>query len=215
MDFMAWGVGGLSDESRLGIEATTGPWADVSDAVDAQATWCTTGPMLGVLTIASDGSLDRGLADWLEQRGARGEPDVPLLVLAPVVGRSLLTETSVLGATLTFIPVLLGTVRGFVRRASSQQNLVGREIHRLARTGKLSDRERAVLAAAAYGVPRADLADRFHVSEDTVKTTVKRTLHKIQQEGLSLSCIVSDIHRKAIHAQRQLRERAGIPATAA
>lgn len=58
------------------------------------------------------------------------------------------------------------------------------ELKRICADFGLSNRESMILGAAAYGVPRAHLAEVLEVSENTMKAQVRSLLRKLRESTL-------------------------------
>ncbi len=122
--------------------------------------------------------------DLLERlRGERNE--VPVLVVTGSHDPTVANRAHRLGASCVFKPDVVADLRTFVHRAitatSDNQTRTLAAVRSLRRRLQLSGRELDVVELLALGVPRERLADELDVSENTVKTTVRRLLAKFKE----------------------------------
>jgi DNA-binding CsgD family transcriptional regulator len=73
------------------------------------------------------------------------------------------------------------TSASFLDRLIAEQARMPARLERVARDYRLSPREAQLLAAGAYGIPRARFAEVFGTSENTIKTQLRMLLEKLGQ----------------------------------
>jgi DNA-binding NarL/FixJ family response regulator len=125
--------------------------------------------------------------ELLEDARRVGHP-APCLIATTTPTPSLLNRAHLLGASCVALPEISANVCAFVERAlSARASADARLAHRarsLADRVGLTPREREILELVARGAPRRILARRLGVSENTLKTHVKRLLAKAGDDSL-------------------------------
>lgn len=140
---------------------------------------------VGVILGASlpDGS---GL-DLLEELRSR-QAQLNALVISSSLDTSAANRAHRLGAACVFTPDIAPNVRAFVRRTvGSRADATSRTIAaagEVAVTYGFTAREREIAELAALGVSRGCLATELGVSENTLKTLIRRALAKCSEKSL-------------------------------
>lgn len=122
-------------------------------------------------------------------RGARASGiSVPAIVITGCEDRSLANACYALSAACVYKPEILEHVESFVRRtlagAGAQHERTRRALEDFAVRHHLTRRELDVVELAILGVPRERLALELGVSENTVKTLVRRLLSRCDESSL-------------------------------
>jgi DNA-binding response OmpR family regulator len=115
---------------------------------------------------------------------------VPVLALASSHSSPRLANAfQVIGAEYAVKPVAPESVRAFAARVetSDPARVLGATVAEFASAFRFSERERAVLAIASedVAVSREEMAGRFGVTGNTMKTVIRGLLRKCAQNGLS------------------------------
>ncbi len=116
------------------------------------------------------------LLSWARARG-----DVtPALVVTGVLDRAPVNSAQALGAEFLYKPYSVANLRAFLTRALAPSGADGRvtAVDDLIAVHELSDRETALVRCIARGVARMDLAEVLGVSDNTVKSHIRRLLRK-------------------------------------
>jgi two-component system vancomycin resistance associated response regulator VraR len=109
-------------------------------------------------------------------------------VITGVIDHGPPNSAQALGAEFLFKPYTLANLRAFLARAlapASTESVRVSAVDDLIALHDLSDRESALVRCVARGVPRADLAEVLGVSDNTVKTHVRRLLKKTGHKDLA------------------------------
>lgn len=123
------------------------------------------------------------LVAWARGQGLR----VPVLLVTGAEDRALVNRAQILGVEMAYKPEVHPAVRAFlgrVRAARCAAPAVLAAIDALAGERALSPRERDLLRAIGRGVPRSMLGAELGLSENTVKTLVRRMLRKAGASSL-------------------------------
>ena len=130
--------------------------------------------------------LDIGLPDGsgldlLEELRGRGDR-VPVLVLTGSLDPEVINGAHTLGAQFVVKPVMPENLRLFAKGALADATLDDAELSdrlvRVAASYQLTVRETELIALAARGVARRELADTLGIAENTVKGQLRRLLGK-------------------------------------
>lgn len=116
--------------------------------------------------------------DVLEWARSRGDA-TPTLVMTALDDRAVVNRAQELGAEFVFKPYSPASLDAFLLRveAANASNLrLARATEQLVVELDLPRRERDIVRALVRGVARADLARELGVSENTVKTTIRKLL---------------------------------------
>lgn len=129
--------------------------------------------------------------DFLEALRVRGVT-LHVLVISGVLSASVANRAHRLGASCVFLPDITANVRSFVDRTTASTATVARRkiaaARELSATFGFTPREKEIATLVAGGLPRRVLASELGVSENTLKTLVRRMLDKCQEtsiEGLA------------------------------
>jgi FixJ family two-component response regulator len=117
------------------------------------------------------------LVAWAREMGVM----VPVLLVTGAADHGLVNRAQLLGIEMAYKPEVkphLEAFLGRVRQARKAATAVLRAIDALAEVNGLSPREQDLLRTIGRGVPRAALAAELDLSENTVKTLVRRILRK-------------------------------------
>ncbi len=124
------------------------------------------------------------LLTWARARGDL----TPALVITGLFEPAHANSAQVLGAEFLYKPYSVANLRAFFSRAlvpsTTDTARVG-VIDDLIAIHQLSDREVALVRCVARGVARADLAAALEVSDNTVKTHIRRLLKKTGHRDLA------------------------------
>lgn len=122
----------------------------------------------------------------------------PALVLTGRRDAEVLSSAQLYGAFFLPKPPREENLRAFVEATVQHRGLVraqlAGEVRARSRRDGFTPREHDIVLLASSGVARSDLADALEVEETTVKTLVRRLLHKARRT--TLADIVSEIHRE-------------------
>jgi two-component system response regulator DevR len=128
-------------------------------------------------------------------------PGIPVMVLTGWISADLINQTHALDADFVAKPHGRANMTRFLQEVLVDSCAAGRALHVeatvVARSHGLTRREHELLAVAISGVPRRKLAEALGVVEDTVKSLIRRILHKTGDESL-----VDLIWRVRTRAQR-------------
>jgi DNA-binding NarL/FixJ family response regulator len=116
-----------------------------------------------------------------------------ILVTTPTASRAVANRAQLFGAEYLCRPYAASNLRSFLDRAIAMRPRVHHHFAaaRFAAEQKLTRRETDVVHALVDGVPRAAIATELGVSENTVKTTVRRLLQKTKSGNLDrLRCML-------------------------
>lgn len=163
-------------------------------------------PVMGVIVelLLSDGS---GLDLLTELRDRHVH--IPALVISGSPYASVANRAHLLRASCVFKPDIAPNIRAFVKRTIaasadiSQRTLAAAS--EVSSSFGLTAREHEILELVALGVPRERLASELGISENTLKTLIRRVLHKCKEprveslaravldEVLALACTAEPI----------------------
>lgn len=124
-----------------------------------------------------------GFVEAARARGVR----TPVLLVTALEDTTLVNRAQLLGVEVAFKPEMSSNVRAFLGRARGARSAIAavlRATDRFAEVHRLSSRERDLVRAVGRGVSRAALDVELGLSENTVKTLVRRILRKTGQSGL-------------------------------
>lgn len=121
----------------------------------------------------------------------------PALLVTGVPDHHIVNRAQLAGVEIAYKPDLTANVRAFFARARSARSAspaVLRAADRYAERYALSPRERDLVRAVGRGVPRAALGRELRLSDNTVKTLVRRILRKTDAQALDdvLRAVLSD-----------------------
>ena len=138
-------------------------------------------PLLGVIVdvVLPDGS---GL-DFLDDVRRR-HPRVSALVMSGQLDPEVINRAHLLDAHFALKPDTLANLRRFLDQLVEPPPPLLAAIPRFAAAHKLTPREADVLTLIARGVPRAKLARRLRISEESVKTHVKHILRETGDDNV-------------------------------
>jgi FixJ family two-component response regulator len=125
------------------------------------------------------------LLAWARTNGKH----TPALVMTGSEDRQLANQAQALGAEFLYKPFGMAAVEGFIARADavhrreSSPPVVG-AAERLAERHRLPRREHEIVEALMRGIARTRLASELGVSENTMKTYVRRLLERTQHDSL-------------------------------
>jgi DNA-binding NarL/FixJ family response regulator len=132
-------------------------------------------------------------------------PVVPVLVLTALDDKSLVNRAQALRAEFVFKPAVAANIVPFIRNAVASAGGVAESIDlavkQLADARNMSTREMEILNLAIAGVPRSAMAAELDVTENTLKTTIRRMLDRRGDETLQ------DLARAVLDAALRLRAR--------
>lgn len=114
-------------------------------------------------------------------------PRLPILVLTAHLDPDCVNRAHLLGAEYVIKPASARNLESFARRALCPVDPApdrGRLAERWARVHGLSPSETEILRLYVTGVDRAEIGERMGISDNTVKTYVKRLLVKCGAESL-------------------------------
>jgi len=117
---------------------------------------------------------------WARRRGDR----TPALVMTGLTDRAIANDAQALDAEFLYKPYSRENLDAFLERAERPRVGIDEAVQRFFSSVELPPREQDVVMALAAGVPRAHLAERLGVKENTVKTTVRKLLLRTQQKNL-------------------------------
>lgn len=123
------------------------------------------------------------LVHWARQHGV----GTPALLVSGAVDAQLVNRAQLLGIEIAIKPETTANIQAFIARsraARSAMPAVRRVVDTFAQARALSPRERDLVRAIGQGVPRAALGVELGLSENTVKTLVRRILHKSDADSL-------------------------------
>lgn len=133
------------------------------------------------------------LVAWARAEGVQA----PTLLVTGADDRALVNRAQLLGVEVAYKPDLHQNVKAFlgrVREGRRAAPAVLLAIDALAEANGLSPRERDLLRTMGRGVPRAALGAELGLSENTIKTLVRRILRKTNANALDelLRAILQD-----------------------
>lgn len=136
--------------------------------------------------------IDEGLPDGsgldLVAYLRRRWPAVPILVMTALTDLTLVNRAQALRAEFVFKPVGPANVLPFVEHAIATAGGATKRLELAVRglvaSANLSRRDQEVLNLALAGVPRTAMAAELDVSENTLKTTIRRLLDRTGEETL-------------------------------
>ncbi len=129
-----------------------------------------------------DGS-GTALIEWARNQGLW----TPALLVTGVEDRTIVNRAQLLGIEIAIKPEMTLNVRAFLARARAARSAgpaVLRAVDAFAQKNAVSPRERDLLRAIGRGIPRAALDAELGLSENTVKTLVRRILRKTGTDSL-------------------------------
>ncbi|MCZ7685897.1 MAG: LuxR C-terminal-related transcriptional regulator [Sandaracinaceae bacterium] len=125
--------------------------------------------------------------DFLEGAAHAGVT-LHVLVISGVLSGAVANRAHRLGASCVFLPEISANVRSFVDRTiASTETVAQRKLaaaRELSATFGFTRREQEIATLVAGGVPRRSLAIELGVSENTLKTLVRRMLEKCPETSL-------------------------------
>jgi len=137
--------------------------------------------------------------DLLERLRADGR-SLPVLVVTGSHDVSVANRAHRLGASCVFKPDVVADLHMFAERAITATSDVHSRtlaaVRSLRARLELSGRELDVVELLALGVPRERLADELDVSENTVKSVVRRVLAKFQET--SVEGVARAVHEEVV-----------------
>lgn len=124
------------------------------------------------------------LLGWARERGDH----TPAIVVTGVLDPGLVNPAQALGAEFLYKPFTTANLRAFLARALASPRAESTRVNALddlIAVYELSDREIALVRCVARGLARRDLARALDVSDNTVKTHVRRLLRKTGHRDLA------------------------------
>lgn len=134
------------------------------------------------INVADGSGLD--LLAWARERGDQ----TPALVMTGLLDREPVNVAQSLGAEFLYKPYSATNLRSFAARsvaAQSEPDPRAQRVEELIVRASLTKREEAIIRALGRGVERPNLAEALGVSENTVKTLVRRLLLKTKHRDLA------------------------------
>ncbi len=135
-------------------------------------------------TALEDGS-GFDLIDELRDR----DPNLPLLFVTARVDQESVSRAHLVGVPLVSRDRCVANLRHFSHQVATQlacaSGNLDQVLARISHTRRLSAREEQLLRVAAHGIPRAHLARRLGISENTIKSQIRSLLDKTKQRSLS------------------------------
>jgi DNA-binding NarL/FixJ family response regulator len=123
------------------------------------------------------------LVRWAREHGGT----TPALLVSGAVDAQLVNRAQLLGVEIAIKPDMAENLRAFIDRARAARSAmpaVRRVVDRFADARALSPRERDVVRAIGQGIPRSELRNALGLSENSVKTLIRRILHKSNTDSL-------------------------------
>jgi DNA-binding NarL/FixJ family response regulator len=140
------------------------------------------------ITVPDGSGLD--VLAWARAEGHR----TPALVMTGHADHAEINRAQRLGAEFLYKPYSRANLEAFLERVSAERapsRIVVNAAIAFARQHDLTPRETDVLTALARGVARADLPAALGVTENTLKTIVRRLLDRCQRD--SLDAVLRDL----------------------
>ena len=193
----------VEDEASLGrsLRRTFGHWgghAEVVETVEAateayeRRQW--SGFLVDLMLPNGDGM---DVVRYVRER----DPTVPVLVVTGMETRRLVNEAHALRAEFVFKPASMKNYQTFISQMIANEvdqpaSLMDTALS-FAECAGLSEGETRLLVLSVSGVGREKLADRLLVSENTVKTQVRRMLRKTGARSVSdvVQRVLRTVHR--------------------
>lgn len=143
-----------------------------------------------LLDIAVPDGSGLDVLEWARAEGHR----TPALVMTGHADHHEINRAQQLGAEFLYKPYSRANLQAFLDRVADERapsRVVVQAAIAFARQHALTPRETDVLTAVARGVARADLPAALGVTENTLKTIVRRLLERCQRE--SLDAVLRDL----------------------